>query len=345
MISQIVGSAATVINRIGLPDAYAFARSILTKSQALVLEYHRVSRRTDNWSQETISPEAFQRHIRHFYRNYDLLPLDELVQYVRTRRRLGKPALAITFDDGYMDSYTCAYPILAKYSVPTTIFLASGHVGTDKLFWWNKVGYVVGRTAAKRLELDEAGTYAVKLDSNRRQVASKIVKRLASLAEDRKNSLIEKLVSDCKVEIPDDVGRGLLLSWDDVREMSEKGIDFGAHSVTHPVLTNMSLDRAAWEIRQSKEDIERRLGRKVKFFSYPMGYFNAGIVRIVQASGFEAALTEHPSWIGRETNIYVLDRMSAPEEFDKLKVVMSGVLGDVRRILCRGPSVSKYVRR
>jgi peptidoglycan/xylan/chitin deacetylase (PgdA/CDA1 family) len=323
--------AAAAANRLHLLDAYAFLKKEYIGSQVVIAMYHRVCRKKEHWSfPEVVSPQSFQSQIEYFCQNCEIFSLDKLARDLREGKSLPKKAVVITFDDGYKDNYLNAFPILRKYRVPATFFLTTGHIGLSKLFWWDEVGYVVHNTQVTRLRLDELGSYSLKSTFDRSHASFAIAKRLNCLSEERKNDLIEKLARTCRVEIPTGLASELILSWEEVREMSRDGAQFGAHSVTHPLLTNMPLKRAEWEIRQSKEDIEKRLRKEVNFFSYPDGRFNSEIIKIVQQAGFLGATTGRPSWITPASDVYRLDRINMIEDPDRSAVLLSGLLGDVQ---------------
>jgi hypothetical protein len=150
------------------------------------------------------------------------------------------------------------------------------------------------------------------------------------LPDENKRRLITKLVDTCQVDIADNLGDALFLSWDEVREMHESGITFGAHTVTHPVLPNLPLEKARWEIVQSKRDIEEKLGKKVTSFAYPFGPFNAEIAGLVKESGFTSAVTTEAELVNRRASPYELPRIGAVGDFNKFKVVFSGLFQDLR---------------
>ncbi|MFC1969672.1 polysaccharide deacetylase family protein [Chloroflexota bacterium] len=330
MIDSLKTVAATAANYSGLPDGYAFLRRKLTKSQVGILLYHRVCPSNDNWNLKPLSPRSFERQMEYFHRNYEILSLDRLVQYIQQGRPLPEKAVVITFDDGYKDNYLYAYPILVKHGIPATIFLTTGHIGSSKLFWFDEVKYLVQLTPLNQLELNELGSYPLQTEVDRFRTSLIISRRLRNLPEERKKKLVEKLINTCQVDIPDNLGEELFLSWDEVREMGDDGISFGAHTVNHPVLTNLPLQRARWEIVQSKKDIEEKLGKEVTAFAYPFGPFNAEIVRLVKESGFTSAVTTESGLVNAKTNPYKLPRIGAVRDFNKFKVVFSGLYQDLR---------------
>jgi peptidoglycan/xylan/chitin deacetylase (PgdA/CDA1 family) len=333
MDNQIKAAASAVVNHSGLLSAYTFLKG-LASPQVVILLYHQISPDQDNlFFTKPVSPQSFEKQLEDFSRTYELLPLDKLAYYIQQRKPLPKKALAITLDDGYKDNYLYAYPILKKYHAPATVFLATGHIGMDRLFWYNKVQYIIHATCLVEADVDGLGKFRMQYRKNKLKASSVVVERLKRMPEREKNSLVEKLADALRVNIPDGLGKEFVLSWDEVREMSSDGIAFGAHTVSHPILTNLPLEQAKWEIAQSKKDIEERLGQPVTAFAYPNGGhrdFNTHIANLVKESGFLYAVTTIPHWIGPKANIYELGRIYMSEDPNQFKVLFSGLYGDLR---------------
>jgi peptidoglycan/xylan/chitin deacetylase (PgdA/CDA1 family) len=279
---------------------------------------------------DRISPSCFETQVAFFRKNYQTLSLSELAECIVRKEFPRKKALVITFDDGYADNYVHAYPIMREHSVPATMFLTTGHIGTGKLLWTDKVRYTVLHSRSRRLDLEELGSYSLGSDYRRLRVGKTINDKLKLLPNGRRNAIIEKLVAISRVEIPDELSDQLLLSWEKVAEMSRNGIDVGAHSVTHPILTKMPLEQARTEILQSKKEIERRLGKAVRFFAYPNGDFNTQIANLVRESGFVGACAVGNRWVGPHADTYRLWRVVATEDFNKCMILLSGFWGDLQ---------------
>lgn len=330
------GLLAAAADRSRFLDAYGFARRKLTKSQIAILIYHRVSPRRDSWSLEPLSPQSFERQMRYFSQNYEILPLDRLVEHIKQGEPLPEKAVVITFDDGYKDNYRYAYPILKKYHVPATIFLTTGHIGTGNLFWWDKVSYIIQHTYLDQLNLEEFGTFSMRSEREKSRASSIITERLKKLPGGKKDLLIDDLLTISGVEIPADFGKELILSWDEISEMSHDGIAFGAHTVNHPILTNLPFEQAEREIVQSKNDIEKMIGHQVTAFSYPNGDFNADIAKLVRTCGFACAVAVSPSRpISPRDSIYELSRIGVGGDFSKSKVIFCGLWADLKSVLHR----------
>jgi peptidoglycan/xylan/chitin deacetylase (PgdA/CDA1 family) len=329
---EIKAMVSSIADYSGFLNTYAFLRRKLTKSQVAVLMYHRVCPRNDNWSLDPLSPQGFEKQMEYFCRNFEVISLAELSRYLQQRKYLPEKAVVITFDDGYKDNYLYAYPIIKKYHIPATIFLTTGHIGTGRLFWFDKVGYIIQHTSVNNLDLGKFGNHARKSNIDNLHTKVTIIERLKRMPEEEKNFLIERLLSISRItNIPTDVGKELILTWDEVKEMSNDGVDFGAHSVSHPILTNIPLEQAKMEILQSKKDIEEELSKEVIAFSYPNGDFNSEISKFIQESGFTCAVSVLPSaLISPKDSTYEMSRMGAIEHFNKFKVVFCGLWGDLQ---------------
>lgn len=114
------------------------------EGRAIVLMYHRVDYVSPNASalerDLTVSPEEFERQVRHLINSgFHVVRLSEIEDAVTSRRPFAEPMVAITFDDGYIDNYTRAFPILKRYNAPATIFIVTDTVGTKEHLSWGQI--------------------------------------------------------------------------------------------------------------------------------------------------------------------------------------------------------------
>ncbi len=315
-------------------EVYSFIRRKIAKSQVAILIYHRVSPKLDSWSLNPLSPLIFSEQIEYFRENYEILPLEYLSRLIRDGGSLPEKAVAITFDDGYNDNFRYAYPVLKKYNIPATIFLSTGYINTDNLFWWDKISYIINNTFVEHLSLIGIGCFFLRSDKEKFPAKNVIIERLKNLTELKKNKLIDELIKIADVEIPIGLGNKLILSWDEIRDMSLNGISFGAHTVNHPILTNMPISQAKWEIIKSKRDIENQLGKEISLFSYPNGNYSPDILELVKNAGFSCAVSVYPNrLLNPKDNIYTLGRIGANSNISEFKCVFSGLLQDLRSVM------------
>ena len=316
-----------VANSLGFLDAYGFLRERLFEPQATILMYHRVGKNLEPRSGLSIpvTPEVFEEQMNYLRSRYKIMSLDELAMYVGKKKSLPKKIVSITFDDGYKDNYLYAYPILRKYNIPATIFLATGYIDTASLFWWDRMTYCIQNTKLGVLELDVLGAYPLKSTRDRLIAESNIKTRLIELSERKKCELIENLENISGVNIPDSLGREVILSWDEIKEMSGNGITFGAHTVTHPILTRLPMEEAKEEIVKSKLRIEEEIGKSVSLFCYPEGRpwdYNEEIKQNLKGSGFICAVTSVPRLVGPRDDPCELGRIWAGWDLETLKFLI-----------------------
>jgi len=109
----------------------------------VILMYHMIAKTNKKIEKRyALSPDRFRRQLRYLkYKGYTPISLDDLHEYfVRRAISLPQKPVIITFDDGYMDNYENAFPILKEYGFPATVFIISGFVGNTNV-WMKGEGY------------------------------------------------------------------------------------------------------------------------------------------------------------------------------------------------------------
>lgn len=324
---------ARLANSSGILDAYSLVRRVVTKSDVAIMVYHRVCPNPEVRFTDSISPETFERHLHYLSRNYEIISLVDLVDHVQSRESPKDRVAAITFDDGYRDNYVYAYPILKRFHAPATFFLATGYIGGGRPFWWDQVSYLIQRTLTRRLDLGTLGSYWLESEENRSLASYMIIQRLKTVPDHERNVEIERLCALCETKVSSRVGEEMILSWKDVEEMDRHGMSFGAHSVSHGILTRMNFELARNEIVESKRQLEDRLGQAVTCFAYPNGDYSAELVQLVRTLGFKCAVSVFPcTLVSSRDDVYSLPRIPVCEDFDKFKGMLCGLWGDYVRL-------------
>ncbi len=100
-----------------------------------------------------------------------------------------------------------------------------------------------------------------------------------------------------------------LLDWDQIKEMDKAGIIFGAHTMTHPKLTEISPEEISWEIQASKQLIESHLNKKISYFAYPYGLYNDAVLNIVNKNEFKAACSTLSGFNTEDENPFLFRRI------------------------------------
>jgi len=286
---------------IDLADATGLIRAGrgLWAKSLTVVNYHRIgdpSRRDFDSFKPNVSatPEDFSRQMDYLAKWFHVVSARDVVQWLDGQRELPPYAVLITFDDGYLDNYTSAFPLLRKHNFPALVFLTTGHIGTDAPFYWDMAAYCFARTQRDHLTFPDGRVEHWSDLAQREQVSKHWIELMKTLPEVKKQIYVDHLPALLGVSIPTGFFRRLMMDWDHVREMEREGIEFGAHTVHHPILTRISWEQARAQVTRSKSRIEDELGESVLGFAYPNGQasdLNEGIEKIVADSGIRAAFT------------------------------------------------------
>lgn len=316
-------------NAMGVTALYASIRRRVTGSHIAILMYHHISPGNGWFATEAVDPKEFDRQVGYLSRNYRVVGIGELASALRCGGCAGERLAAITIDDGYRDAYDHAYAVLKKYGAPATVFLATGFIGTGRLAWFDRVGYAVRHSPREFLDLGRLGVYPIASEGERARAKRSIIMRLRGLPEMERESAVRGVIAASGAEIPGGLVGEVMLSWEEVREMGND-LDFGAHTVSHPVLTDLPADAAWEEITKSKEAIEEKLGREVTAFSYPFGSHSRAVAELVERAGFSCAVTTAPRLVRSSGDPFLLGRIGASGDFEEFKFLISGMYGDLK---------------
>jgi peptidoglycan/xylan/chitin deacetylase (PgdA/CDA1 family) len=273
-------------------------RGLWAKSLTVV-NYHRIDdpyRKDFDSFKPNVSatPEDFNRQMDYLSKWFNVVSMRDVVQWLDGQKELPLYATLITFDDGYLDNHTFAYPILRTHNFPALIFLTTEHIGTDLPFYWDMAAYCFHHTKRDQLTFPDGKTEGWSNQEQLDQVSRKWIELMKTFPHAEKLVYVQHLPELLGVSIPEGFFKKLMMNWDQVREMQKGGIEFGAHTMHHPILTRIPLEEVRAEIKGSKSRIEKELGEQVLSFAYPNGQssdLNDKIEKIVADSGIRAAFT------------------------------------------------------
>lgn len=291
----------------------------------LILMYHRVMPRDDATRQfeqpgMIVAPETFEMHLRVLRRHFELMRLGDWVQTARSGAPLPQRACAITFDDGWRDNYTWAFPVLRSAGAPATIFLVSRLIGQSYGFWPTRLARVLhaawaaGDTTipARLTQRCPAVQVPVSVSQNQAGAVSDAV--LVEL----KQAYGDEAMLRTTAEIESLAGTSSereLMSWDEVQEMRASGlVEFGSHTCTHARMRpDLELKKATWEINQSAEDLQQQLGARPAGFCYPNGDHTPAAIELVR-NRYDYAVTTRHGWNNPQTDPMLLRRIGVHDD-------------------------------
>lgn len=306
-------------------------------SRALILAYHRVTELPNDPYLLTVTPKHFAEQLEVIRRHYFPMRLESLVDALR-EGRVPRRAVVVTFDDGYADNLINARPVLEQYDVPATVFVATGIVGQPYEFWWDELDRLLLQpgTLPPRLELSldghawqwelaEAATYTSidyqrdrhwHIDQQddptpRHHLHRSLYQLLHSLTGTDRQQLLRELRTWAGAE---PIGRPThrTLSHHELVHLTEGGlIEVGAHTVTHPMLSALSVIEQRDEVRRSKAHLEGILNRPVNSFAYPHGSYTEETLAVVREAGFACASSTEPDAVRTNADCFQLPRIVA----------------------------------
>lgn len=209
-----------------------------------ILTYHSVDA---SGSIISVAPEIFRQQMKSLSEaGYKTVSMGDLINSFTENKPILEKTAVLTFDDGFRNFYTRAFPVLEEYGFKATVFLVADFCEKHN---------------------DWAGN-------------------------------------------PANLPRSELLSWREIKELSKAGIEFGAHTRTHPDLTRAAAAEAEREIVESKTIIEDSLGVAVTNFAYPYGKFNGAVKQIAEKT-FQAACSTNLGKAARTSDFFALERVDA----------------------------------
>lgn len=266
-----------------------------------VLNYHRIYPEDGHQaffrSNISATPSQFSEQLDYLKTRFNVISTQRLVAHFQGENPLPPNAALITFDDGYYDNFRYAYPELKRRDLPAIIFLATGYIGKEKPFYWDLISYGLGTTSVDHLSHPAVGEISWDEASDLNKISGLVVEKLKLLPEAEKVKAVDQILAKLDVTISEGQFFGLMLDWDQVKEMSENGIEMGAHTVNHPILTRISIDDAKSEIQESIARVRAATGKAVEAFAYPNGQsgdFNSGIQEILAQNRCQVGLTLLP---------------------------------------------------
>ncbi len=265
-----------------------------------ILMYHGVTdQEVPDWTQ--VRRDEFISQMAHLRKYYHPISLETAIEALKQRTPLPRNSVVVTFDDGFLNNVTCAYPVLKKYGIPATVFLTTSFLDGGGQFGgliWPDYIHALFRSAAEQyLDLTDCGLGNIDLSSPincyraKEEVCAELKKRPAK----EKAGVIQLIRERLNTRISrEDYEIFRAMSWEQAGQLAEEGlVGIGGHAVSHDVLTRLPPEEASREITQSRAAIERHIERPVRFFAYPNGQredFNDNIAAVV-ARSYEGCLT------------------------------------------------------
>ena len=289
----------------------------MSGEQYLILTYHRVLPISEiDVSIEPgmfVTPATLKCHIRFLKRYFDIIAIDKLDgRSCFTKDR--KPRCILTFDDGWLDFYTYAWPILSQEKVPAVVYLPTALIGTDAVFWTERLANLWETIEGRNFLIRELSRLAERKGKVIHSSSSNSLGSIISELKDFPHHEIERLLSLSEEEtnFTSKANSRSFMNWQEVRELYNTGlVSFGSHTVNHAILPTLSGDEIREELQASKKKLkaENVVGNGLSF-CYPNGNYNERIVKMMKECGYVSAMTCNSGWNWKGGDLYTLKRIS-----------------------------------
>lgn len=279
----------------------------------LILGYHRIAvSRIDPW-RLCVSPEHFAQHLETISDFADIVPLRKLKDRL-TAGQSARPAVAITFDDGYADNLHIALPLLERFNAPATVFVCTAWTGRERGFWWDRLAEILfeSEILPAGLELEAISFHWKangKLRHDRDSLHQSLWRCLRDIEDDLREDILERL-SRWAGHPADHPGGARPMTADEVRILAASPlIEIGAHSLTHRPLTVLSQEQQLDEIERSGWQCEQMTGTRPESFAYPFGDMAPETAAMARNAGYARACSQRADLVWQDTDPHQLPRI------------------------------------
>jgi len=275
--------------------------------------YHRFVNLPDRYH-ERIDSASFAWQLSVLAKGWNVITLSEYVRMIHAGNHPPAYSVILTVDDGYRDFYDIGYPLLMRDRLTATIFPSIAFLDGDWL-WWDQLHFILTRTTRRHCALtlgDKHYEFDLRDDTTRHQAWSTLNMICTHQGAETRSKIVSDLAQQLEVTLPASPTNGYApFSWNDLGSMKAQGIEVGAHTLTHPILSQESPQRVWEEVSSSKKRLEEEIGDTVGTFCYPNGKkqdIGPFVRNRVEMAGYTAAVTSLTSMPG-PVDPYMIPRM------------------------------------
>jgi peptidoglycan/xylan/chitin deacetylase (PgdA/CDA1 family) len=309
----------------------------LTRGVASILMLHRFA--DPERGNAGHDAQVLRSHLAYLRRmRYDLVSLEELINRLRSGEGRLFKTVAFTIDDGYADYASVGAPVFEEFDCPATVFIVTGVTDERSWYWWDRLSAAFETTSRTSLTM-EIGGKTVRHEwtdaASARRVARRIVDDMKLVGDAERRRVVDAIPALLETEIaPTPPARYASMTWDEIRACGGRLTTFGAHTVSHPILSRTDDALARHEIEHSWRQLREHTDAAIGVFCYPNGGPNDVTPRetgILRSLGLDAAVTSRPGyasvdgWMDGPDAPFLVPRFPYGGGTNELVQVVSGV--------------------
>ena len=299
------------------------------KCAIVMYHYVRDTEKTNYPKIKALSIGKFKNQLDYLQKNYKIISLPDYICYLNGKKDISENSCILTFDDGFSDHYKNVFPILKKKKISACFFPITcplteskipvvhqthfllAKIGSEKLAKeFNKLLVEKFPKIAKKFIADNKVLKQKKCVWDKSDILAGNLKYNISLMPGKAGSEIVNSIFNRYFKNKEKFCKELYMNFSQMREMQRAGMFFGNHGHYHLKLTRISKKEQKEEIIKSKKILEKELGEKVVFFSYPYGAYDKETIKIIKNEGYSCALTtDFAINKGKDINMFALKRL------------------------------------
>lgn len=217
-----------------------------------------------------VSPTFLQKTIDKYKKaGFSFLSLDEVYDVITGKTNIGKPFVAFTLDDGYLDNYTTAYPIFKRNNVPFCIFVATDFPDKKAILWWYSIEDLI--LTNDTIRLSDGTNYICHTYQQKWDTFRLIREKILRLDQGNLLKSIQLLFSDYQIDWLAPIQK-MSMSWENIAELGKEPLcTIGGHTITHPAFIPLSKEEIKAEIDGGIERLHSAIEYDIQHFAYPYG--------------------------------------------------------------------------
>lgn len=279
-----------------------------------------------------VTPEVFAQFVEFFATNFDCRTVSDAVTAWQGGQRGPKPLLAITADDGQLDNFEYARPVLNRLGVPATFYAVVEATEQHCLLRHDRLGFYCQRILElKTHPVENLRPYLSRQPPSRYATAG-VPNDPNSLPRDLAFRLaqVAKAMIPAEMEQMIDVLRSLagdpqlpawsnVMNWDQLKTLANDGHEIGSHTTTHAILLAQCAPDLPKELAGSRQRLEQMIGKPIRSLAYPNGDFDDATLRATAQAGYQSAVTTRMGRNRPGQNPHALLRFDLQQEHNQIR--------------------------
>jgi len=274
----------------------------MSNNKLIIFNYHRIKSDTPGVTSDfddgvyNLNADMFYRQMKWMKQHTRIVSEADLIgdaaKSLNTNKKLTRPLVAITFDDGYRDNYDIAYPILKSLQIPAFFFICTEMIWERQLRWWDILAYLIKKCEKPSIVINET---EYPLETERSSIIADFLQQLKPYPLSQIQDYLQLISNACEVNFPsNDVQDNELMTLEQICEMQKAGMIIGSHTHTHQAMSAMNHDIIHQELTISKRLLEETTGQPVRSVSYPYGryqYIPLSVQNTARKCGYQLGFT------------------------------------------------------